>query len=53
MQKTVVIHSGGIDSTVLLAHLLSEGREVYALSVDYGQRHRREIEAAKKLCEFY
>ena len=53
MEKTVVIHSGGIDSTVLLAHLLSQGREVYALSVDYGQRHRREIEAAKKICEFY
>ena len=40
--KTVLIYSGGLDSTVLLYHLLREGRETLALSVDYGQRHRRE-----------
>ena len=53
MQRTVLIHSGGIDSTVLLGKLLAEGREVFALSVDYGQRHRREIEAAKQIADFY
>jgi 7-cyano-7-deazaguanine synthase len=53
MKRTVLIHSGGIDSTVLLGHLLAEGREVYALSVDYGQRHRRELEAAKRICAHY
>ena len=53
MKRCVLIHSGGIDSTVLLAHLLAEGREVFALSVDYGQRHRREIEAAKVICAHY
>lgn len=53
MQRTVLIHSGGIDSTVLLGKLLAEGREVFALSVDYGQRHRREIEAAKVIADFY
>lgn len=53
MKRTVLIHSGGIDSTVLLAHLLAEGREVFALSVDYGQRHRRELEAARLICERY
>lgn len=53
MSRTVLIHSGGIDSTVLLAHLLHQGREVHALSVDYGQRHRREIEAAREICNHY
>jgi 7-cyano-7-deazaguanine synthase len=53
MSKTVVIHSGGIDSTVLLAKLVAEGREVHALSVDYGQRHRRELVAAEAICRYY
>lgn len=53
MKRSVLILSGGIDSTVLLAHLLAEGREVFALSVDYGQRHRRELEAAKRICGHY
>ena len=53
MKRTVLIHSGGMDSTVLLAHLVAEGREVHALSVDYGQRHRRELAAAAELCAHY
>lgn len=48
--KSVVVFSGGLDSTVLLAKLKGEGREVVALSVDYGQRHRCELESAKKVC---
>jgi 7-cyano-7-deazaguanine synthase len=42
-----------MDSTVLLAHLVAEGREVHALSVDYGQRHRRELVAAAEICAHY
>ena len=38
-----------MDSTVLLHHLLAEGREVKALTIDYGQRHRKEIAAARSL----
>lgn len=38
---------------MLLAHLLAEGREVHCLSVDYGQRHRRELEAARAICAHY
>ena len=47
--KTVVTFSGGLDSTTLLYHLLREGYEVLALSVDYGQRHRVELECAAKI----
>ena len=47
--KTVLIYSGGLDSTVLLYELLAQGDDVAALSVDYGQRHRREIDAAQSI----
>lgn len=53
MARTALIYSGGVDSTVLLAHLRAEGREVHCLSVDYGQRHRRELEAARAICAHY
>jgi 7-cyano-7-deazaguanine synthase len=46
--KTVAIFSGGLDSTVLLAHLVQAGDEVLALSIDYGQRHRKELQFAEK-----
>lgn len=49
MPNTVLIHSGGLDSTVLLYHLLDAGHTVAALTVDYGQRHRCEIESARSL----
>ena len=48
--KTVVIFSGGLDSTVLLASLKAGGGEVKALSVNYGQRHVRELGAAAAVC---
>ena len=47
--KTVVTFSGGLDSTTLLYHLLREGYEVLALSVDYGQRHRVELDHAARI----
>lgn len=51
MVKVVLIYSGGLDSTVLLAKLLKEKQEVKALSINYGQRHRRELEAATRICK--
>lgn len=45
--KTVVIFSGGLDSTVLVYDLVAQGDEVKLISVDYGQRHRKEIEFAR------
>lgn len=48
--KTVLIYSGGLDSTVLLYHLKYRlGHEVKCLSVNYGQRHRKEIEAGQRI----
>ncbi|MBN9118938.1 MAG: 7-cyano-7-deazaguanine synthase QueC [Planctomycetes bacterium] len=46
MPKAVVLLSGGLDSTTALAVARSRGFECYALSVDYGQRHRVELECA-------
>ncbi len=48
-RKTVVVFSGGLDSTTLLYHLIALGHEVKAISFDYGQRHRKELEAASAI----
>lgn len=47
--KIVALMSGGLDSTVLVAKLLREGHEVKGLSVNYGQRHARELDYAKSV----
>lgn len=49
--KSVIIYSGGLDSTVLLYHLRAAGDHPHALSIDYGQRHRCELAAAARICE--
>lgn len=49
--KYVLIYSGGLDSTVLLYHLLDCGYRVHALSLDYGQRHRKELDAARNIAQ--
>lgn len=49
--KTVIIYSGGLDSTVLLYHLRDAGHELHALSIDYGQRHRCELDRAAAICK--
>jgi len=50
-KKGVILLSGGIDSATSLAIALSEGFKCYALTFRYGQRHQREIEAAKKIAQ--
>lgn len=49
--KSVLLLSGGLDSTTLLYDLLSEGDEVLALSIFYGQKHKKEISAAKEIAK--
>jgi 7-cyano-7-deazaguanine synthase len=46
-EKAVLLLSGGMDSVITGAVARAKGRELYALSLDYGQRHRRELQAAR------
>ena len=47
--RAVVLLSGGLDSTTTLAFARADGYEVYALTVEYGQRHAIELEAASRI----
>ena len=47
--RAVVLLSGGLDSATALAVARDEGFECYALSFDYGQRHDRELESARRV----
>ncbi len=49
MKKAVVLLSGGLDSATVLAIARDQGFQCYTLSVDYGQRHRSELEAVRKV----
>lgn len=51
IRRAVVLLSGGLDSATALAIARSEGRECYAVSFDYGQRHRAELEAARRVAQ--
>lgn len=53
MTHTVVVASGGIDSTAAMALHHAAGDTLTAVTVDYGQRHRREIDAARQVADFY
>ena len=48
-RKAVVLLSGGLDSMVSAALASEAGYRIHALTIDYNQRHRREIEAAKRI----
>lgn len=50
VKHAVVLISGGLDSATTLAIARSQGFECFAISFDYGQRHRFELEAAAKVC---
>jgi len=52
-KQAIVLLSGGLDSTTLLAHAQSIGFEVNALSFYYGQRHQFELEAAQKVAKHF
>ncbi|MGJ8694568.1 MAG: 7-cyano-7-deazaguanine synthase QueC [Thalassotalea sp.] len=50
-EKVVVIYSGGMDSFTVLNRAIKDGKEVYALSFDYGQRHVKELDCAATVCQ--
>ena len=49
MSKAVILLSGGLDSVTALAIAQSQGYQCHALSFDYGQRHRSELDAVKRI----
>ncbi|MCA1654545.1 MAG: 7-cyano-7-deazaguanine synthase QueC [Sphingomonadales bacterium] len=49
MKRAVVLLSGGLDSMVCAALAREQGFEVFALTIDYGQRHRVEIQSARRI----
>jgi len=51
MDKAIAIFSGGQDSTTCLGWALKHFEDVEAITFDYGQRHKVEIEQSKKICE--
>lgn len=53
MNKAVILLSGGLDSATVLAIARARGFALHALSFDYGQRHRIELTAARRLAESF
>lgn len=54
-KKAIVVHSGGMDSSLCLALAMKEfgAQQVLALSFDYGQRHRIELSQAQKIAQYF
>jgi 7-cyano-7-deazaguanine synthase len=50
-EKAVVLVSGGLDSATVLALAVSQNKHCYALTFDYGQRHRIELDAARRVAQ--
>jgi 7-cyano-7-deazaguanine synthase len=53
VRKAVCLLSGGLDSSTCLGVARRDGYECYALSFDYGQRHRVELESAARVAKFF
>ncbi|WP_067522233.1 7-cyano-7-deazaguanine synthase QueC [Endozoicomonas ascidiicola] len=51
MKKAVVLLSGGLDSTTVLAMAKEQGFNCFTVSFDYGQRHRSELEASRRVAD--
>ncbi|MFN5351757.1 MAG: 7-cyano-7-deazaguanine synthase QueC [Alphaproteobacteria bacterium] len=52
-ERVLILFSGGLDSTTLLAHCLNENYEVFLLTFDYGQKHKLEVERAVNIALYY
>jgi 7-cyano-7-deazaguanine synthase len=53
MKKAIILLSGGLDSTTVMAIAADQGYELYALTIIYDQRHAKEIEAAEKVARYF
>ena len=53
MKKAIVLLSGGLDSTTVLAAAINKGFDIIALSFNYGQRHNYEIQCAREIASSY
>jgi 7-cyano-7-deazaguanine synthase len=52
-KKAVILLSGGLDSTTILAYAIEQGYDVYGLSFSYGQRHAIELQRATEIAKHY
>ena len=52
-KKAIVLFSGGLDSTTVLHHAISEGYKCLALTIDYNQRHNYEIQSSQNYLNHY
>lgn len=52
-KRAVVLLSGGLDSATTLAIAKDKGYKIFSLTFDYGQRHNKELDSAKKIAEYY
>ena len=52
-KRAVLLLSGGLDSTTMLAHAVAQGFDVHAMTFRYGQRHAPEIDAARRVARRY
>jgi 7-cyano-7-deazaguanine synthase len=53
MEKAVVLLSGGLDSTTCMSIVYKKGCKIYPISFDYGQKHNKELDSARKVANFY
>jgi len=53
MSEAIVLLSGGLDSATALAIAKEKGHEIIALTFDYGQKHKRELDSAKKIAKHF
>jgi len=51
-KKAIILLSGGLDSSTVLAIAKAEGYECYAMTINYQQRHNSELKAARNIANF-
>ena len=52
-KKAIILLSGGLDSSTVLAIAKSQGYECYAMTINYNQRHNAELKAASDIASFF